>query len=89
MFASVLAINVYTNLDTIMLGFISINTQVAYYSIAVKIKSILIMVVNSVSVVLLPRLSFYINNDYKDKYNANISDFDDSITFNIIFYGAG
>ena len=72
MFASVLAINVYTNLDTIMLGFISTNTQVAYYSIAVKIKSILIMVVNSVSVVLLPRLSFYINNDYKDKYNATL-----------------
>lgn len=72
MFASVLAINVYTNLDTIMLGFISTNTQVAYYSIAVKIKSILIMLVNSVSVVLLPRLSFYINNDYKEKYNATL-----------------
>lgn len=68
LFASSLAINVYTNLDATMLGFISDNTQVAYYAMAVKIKSILLMVVNSLSAVLLPRLSYYIDNGNTVQY---------------------
>lgn len=67
LFASILAVSVYTNLDTIMLGFINGDDQVGYYSVASKIKWLLLSAVNAISAVLLPRLSNYISNhEYKE-----------------------
>lgn len=64
LFASILAINIYTHLDTVMLGFISGDKQVGLYTIAVYVKTGLLTLINSVSVVLFPRISFYfIKND--------------------------
>ena len=60
LFASSLAISVYINLDTIMLGFISGDEQVGLYTVAVKVKSLLLIAVNAISTVLLPRLSYYL-----------------------------
>lgn len=54
------ATTVYTNLDIIMLKFMTTNTDAGYYDAAVKVKNILISLVTSLGVVLLPRLSFYI-----------------------------
>lgn len=68
LFASSLAISVYINLDTIMLGFISGDEQVGLYTIAVKVKSILLTVVNAISVVLLPRFSYYLANNKMDDF---------------------
>lgn len=59
LFASILAINVYTNLDTAMLGFISGDAQVGLYTVAVYVKTALLTMVNAISHVLLPRLSYY------------------------------
>lgn len=69
LFASILAVSVYTNLDTIMLGFINDNFQVGLYSVASKVKWLLLSAVNAVSAVLLPRLSNYISNGERDKYD--------------------
>ena len=49
-----------TNLDTVMLGFMTTDTEVGYYNAAVKIKTILVSVVTSLGTVLLPRASYYI-----------------------------
>lgn len=68
LFASILAVSVYTNLDTIMLGFINDNFQVGLYSVASKVKWLLLSAVNAVSAVLLPRLSNYISHGEKQKY---------------------
>ncbi|QTU83145.1 flippase [Carnobacteriaceae bacterium zg-C25] len=54
---------IYTNLDVVMLGFIHGNEAVGYYNAAVKIKSVLVTLVTSLGAVLLPRLSFYIENN--------------------------
>lgn len=70
LFSSILAVSVYTNLDTIMLGFINDNYQVGLYSVASKVKWLLLSAVNAVSAVLLPRLSNYISNGETDKYYA-------------------
>ena len=59
LFAQSLAISIYTNLDTIMLGFIKTDTDVGYYNAAVKIKTILLSLVTSLGNVLLPRMSYY------------------------------
>lgn len=69
LFASILAVSVYTNLDTIMLGFINGNREVGIYSVASKIKWLLLSAVNAVSAVLLPRLSNYISNQEIEKYD--------------------
>ena len=68
LFASLLAVNVYTNLDTVMLGFINGNKAVGLYSVATKVKWILLSVVTSISTVLLPR--FFIL--YKSETNLEI-----------------
>lgn len=69
LFASILAVSVYTNLDTIMLGFINGDREVGLYTVATKVKWLLLSAVNAVSAVMLPRLSNYINNKKIDRYN--------------------
>ncbi len=59
-FAMSCATTVYTNLDTLMLGFMSSDTEVGFYNAAVKIKILLVSVVTSLGAVLLPRASYYI-----------------------------
>ena len=54
------ATTIYTNLDTVMLGFMSSDTDVGYYNAAIKIKVILVSIVTSLGTVLLPRASYYI-----------------------------
>lgn len=53
-------ITLYTNLDTVMLGFFSAEKEVGFYVTALKIKNILVTIITSFGAVLLPRLSYYI-----------------------------
>ena len=57
LFASTLAISVYTMLDTEMLGFLTDYEQVGYYGRATNVSRILISVVTSISVVVIPRVA--------------------------------
>lgn len=59
-FALTCATTVYTNLDTVMLAFMTSDVDVGYYSTAVKVKTILIGLVTSLATVLLPRASYYV-----------------------------
>lgn len=54
------ATNIYTNLDSVMLGFMKTETDVGYYDAAVKVKRILVSIVTSLGAVLLPRASLFI-----------------------------
>lgn len=66
-FAMSVATTVYTNLDTVMLGFMKTDTDVGYYNAAVKIKSILVSIVTSLGAVLLPRASYYVEQGDLEK----------------------
>ncbi len=68
-FAMSCATTVYTNLDTVMLGFMKTDTDVGYYQAAVRVKSLLVSVVTSLGTVLLPRASYYIENKDYDSFN--------------------
>lgn len=81
LFSSILAVSVYSSLDTVMLGFICDNKEVGLYTIAVKIKWILLSAVNAVSAVLLPRLSYYIKNRENKKYTSTLKK---SISFTML-----
>lgn len=59
---------IYTNLDVVTLGFIHGNDSVGYYNAAVKIKSVLVTLVTSLGAVLLPRLSYYVQNKHYDEF---------------------
>ena len=61
-FAMSCATTIYTNLDTVMLGFIKTDIDVGYYNAAVKIKNVLLGIVTSLGTVLLPRASYYIEH---------------------------
>jgi O-antigen/teichoic acid export membrane protein len=66
-FAMSIATTVYTNLDTVMLGFMKTDTDVGYYNAAVKIKNILVSIVTSLGAVLLPRASYCVEQgDFKE-----------------------
>ena len=67
-FAMSCATTIYTNLDTVMLGFLTSDAEVGYYNAAVKIKSILVSVVTSLGVVLLPRASYYVEHKLMDEF---------------------
>lgn len=59
---------IYTNLDTVMLGFMTNDAEVGYYNTAVKVKNILIGVVASLGTVLLPRVSYYVETKQMDAF---------------------
>lgn len=67
-FAMSCATTIYTNLDTVMLGFMTTDTDVGYYNAAVKIKVILVSVVTSLGTVLLPRASYYIQKGELEEF---------------------
>lgn len=69
-FAMSCATTIYTNLDTVMLGFMKTDEDVGYYNAATKIKGILVSIVTSLGVVLLPRASYYIQKGEKEKFLA-------------------
>ena len=67
-FSMSIATTIYTNLDSVMLGFMKGDVDVGYYGAAVKIKNILVSLVTSASAVLLPRASFYVDRKMLDEF---------------------
>lgn len=64
-FASSVAIKVYTSSDTIMLGFLKGDIEVGIYSVAVKIYNVIKPLLTAILTVAIPRLGFlYGNNKY-------------------------
>ena len=69
-FAMACASTVYTNLDTVMLGFLDTDAAVGYYNAAVRIKSILVSIVTSLGTVLLPRVSYYVQQGKMKEFRS-------------------
>lgn len=72
-FAMSVATTIYTNMDTVLLGFMKRDEDVGYYNAAVKVKNILVSLVTSLGTVLLPRLSFYIENGQIKEFRRMIA----------------
>jgi O-antigen/teichoic acid export membrane protein len=69
-FSTTIAASMYTVLDIVLLGFLSDDRAVGYYTAAVKLTKIAIPVVTSLGVVLIPRIS----KGLKDGNSAEVSD---------------
>lgn len=66
------AISIYANLDLVMLGFINGNKAVGIYAASIKFSKLIITVITSLGVVLVPRLSYYIQNNLWDEYKRTL-----------------
>lgn len=71
-FSTAVAISIYTHLDIVMLGFISGDAEVGYYSMAIKIRNALLTAAVSLGTVLLPRLAYWIEKKEYDKFKELI-----------------
>lgn len=71
-FAMAAAATIYTNLDIAMLGFMSGDMEAGYYSSAVKIKGVLVSFVTALGGVLLPRLSYYIEQKNMEAFDRMV-----------------
>lgn len=69
-FASNVAIQIYVNSDTTMLGFLKNNHVVGIYSVSVKVYSIIASLLASVLFVTIPRLSMLMGQKRLREYNA-------------------
>lgn len=68
LFGNVIAVNIYSVLDSIMLGKMSGVEQVGIYNAATKINRIVISLVKAIGSVITPRMSNYVEND-KNSYD--------------------
>lgn len=67
LFAMAVSVELYTVLDTTMLGFISGDRAVGLYIAAIRVNKLSISLIIALGVVLVPRLSYYIGHNEKQK----------------------
>lgn len=63
LFAMYISIELYTVLDTTMLGFIKGDRSVGIYSAAIKVPRLINSLISAIGAVLVPRLSYYYEQD--------------------------
>lgn len=78
LFAMSISVSIYTNLDKVMLGIFTNDESVGYYTSANKMIKVVVSLVTSLGTVLLPRMSYYIENDLTEEINNLI---DKSLNF--------
>lgn len=84
-FVSSISSGMYSQADMVLLGFLAPNSIVGIYQLVAKIKNMLVMAINSVVNVMLPRLSYYASNAH-DKYRDLLIK---NIGFVLLFASAG
>ena len=62
------ATTLYTNMDAVMIGFLLNNKNVGYYELAVKVEQVLCLVVTSLGMVLLPRITYYLSKGDTNRF---------------------
>jgi len=68
-----ISIELYSMVDTTMLGAICEKENVAYYTYAQKIVRIFLQVINSFTIVVVPRLALYYKEKKKDDFDNLVS----------------
>ncbi|MGG8496008.1 flippase [Tenacibaculum sp. TC6] len=67
LFSTQIAIGIYINLDIIFLNYFSNTTEVGFYSAANKVIKIFLLIITSLSTVLIPKISQYIEKNRKEE----------------------
>ncbi len=69
LFTSSIAISIYTVLDTLMLGFLRDYSEVGFYTNAMHMSRVALTLVTSLSIVAVPRVSYYMKDKDYGKIN--------------------
>lgn len=72
-FALTLSLSLYSNLNPILLGFITDDIQVGYFTAGTKITRVAILLISSIGTVLLPRCSNLVENGKEHEFNNLIN----------------
>ncbi len=67
LFLITMFVQVFTEMDTVMLGYLSSDTQVGLYSSAYKLSVVLCSFISSVTTVIMPRMAYLFQNEDKSK----------------------
>ena len=70
LFLTTLSIAIYTSVDEAILGLLSFSQEVGYYNAAIRVKGILFTLITSLGIVLLPRLSYYAENNMNFEFHS-------------------
>jgi len=81
-FSSIAFISIYTLMDTIMLGFMTDEKAVGFYTTGLKVSRIPMMFVGALGVVLIPKLSEHFHNGNEKQFKCLINK---SINFVVTF----
>ncbi|MDM0906267.1 flippase [Clostridium perfringens] len=68
LFANSIAILIYVESDTTLLGLLCGNYEVGLYSVSVKIYKIVKQAINAIVIVSIPRISYYLAQEEIEKY---------------------
>ncbi|MGT2721170.1 flippase [Streptococcus porcinus] len=83
-FFNSLVISIYVNLDTTMIGFFKTDSDVGYYSVAVKIYTAIKSIFSAIISVTVARMSLYYSNGQKGKVENLLSNMINYFTLLII-----
>lgn len=67
-FSMSVATTIYTNMDSVMIGFMRGTSENGIYDTAVKAKGVLVALTTSLGTVLMPRVSYYIKNGQNEEF---------------------
>lgn len=69
LFCNTLAVTIYVNLDITLLGIFKSDIDVGVYSVAVKIYSIVKQLINAITMVIIPRVGYFLGKKNSEQYN--------------------
>ncbi len=79
-FGMTIVTSIYTMLDTTMLGFLSNDTEVGYYTASTKLGHMVLSILTAITGVLLPRLTNYASKNEKSNFDELIKKSSNIIT---------
>lgn len=84
LFSNNIAVQIYMNIDTVMLGYMTTDKDVGLYSSAVKLYSLVKNILASIYIVPLSRLSFYRAKNNEDDFRALYTKLVETLTIIIL-----
>ncbi len=67
LFLVMMSVEIFTNMNTVMLGYLSGDVQVGCYSAAYKMSAVICSFVSAVTTVIMPRIAYLLKNENEDK----------------------
>ncbi len=67
-FGLTMTVSAYVSLDSVMLGLLSNPESVGLYNVAIKTSRIAVLLLTSLGIVLIPRISFYLHQNMLNEY---------------------